>query len=151
VVRLPDGKDPDEVMRDTPAAWRDATQKPEPIMEYIIDSQARRFDLRTLAGRQRLVEAVMPLLRRVTNPTERDAYLRSLAQRSGVEERTLIEELRRPAPVFAGSRRRDSADSHVGAKINLDSVLASPDALDPAAVARTLEPAEAGLLRLMLL
>ena len=27
-------------------------------MEYIIDSQARRFDLRTLAGRQRLVEAV---------------------------------------------------------------------------------------------
>lgn len=151
VVRLPEGKDPDEVMRDTPDAWRDATEKPEPIMEYIIDSQARRFDLRTLAGRQRLVDAVMPLLRRVTNPTERDAYLRSLAQRSGVEERTLIEELRRPAPVMTGTRRRDSANSHVGAKINLEAVLASPDALDPAAVARTLEPAEAGLLRLLLL
>ena len=47
VVRLPEGKDPDEVMRDTPDAWREATEKPEPIMEYIIDSQARRFDLRT--------------------------------------------------------------------------------------------------------
>jgi hypothetical protein len=63
----------------------------------------------------------------------------------------LLDELRRPAPVMAGARRRDSADAHVGAKINLDSVLASPDALDPAAVARTLEPAEAGLLRLLLL
>ena len=151
VVRLPEGKDPDEVMRDDPDAWRAATERPEPIMEYIIDSHARRFDLRGLPGRQRLVEAVMPLLRRVSNPTERDAYLRSLAQRSGVEERTLLDELRRPAPVMTGHRRRDSADAHVGAKINLDSVLASPDALDPEAVARTIEPVEAGLLRLLLL
>jgi DNA primase len=149
VVRLPEGKDPDEVMRDAPAVWRDATERPEPIMEYIIDSHARRFDLHGLSGKQRLVEAVMPLLRRVTNPTERDTYLQSLARRSGIEERTLIDELRRPAPVMAG-RRRDS-DAHVGARINLEAVLASPDALDPEAVARTIEPVEAGLLRLLLL
>src|SRR5215213_688774 len=120
-------------------------------MEYIIDSHARRFDLRGLSGKQKLVDAVMPLLRRVTNPTERDTYLQSLARRSGIEERTLLEELRRPAPVMAGNRRRDTADAHVGAKINLEAVLASPDALDPEAVARTIEPVEAGLLRLLLL
>ena len=52
---------------------------------------------------------------------------------------------------MAGARRHDTADAHVGTKINLDAVLASPDALDPEAVARTLEPAESGLLRLLLL
>jgi hypothetical protein len=61
----------------------------------------------------------------------------------------LLEELRRPTPVMAGARR-GQAEPHAGAKINLEAVLASPDALDPEAVARMLEPVEAGLLRLLL-
>jgi hypothetical protein len=38
----------------------------------------------------------------------------------------------------------------VGARINLEAVMAQPDALDPRAVERAIEPAEATLLRLML-
>lgn len=152
VVRLPEGKDPDEVIRDDPDTWRAATQEPQPIVEYLIDSYARRHDTRTLGGRERLVAALMPTLRRVTNPTERDGYLQLLARRSGVEERVLLEELRRPAAPAVGrpgGRRGD--DGHVGGRINLEAVLASPEALDPEAVARTLEPVEGGLLRLLLL
>ncbi len=96
VVRLPDGRDPDEVMRDDPDAWRAATDDPQPIVEYLIDTYAKRHDPRTLAGREKLVAAVMPTIRRVTNPTQRDGYLQLLARRSGVEERVLLEELRRP-------------------------------------------------------
>jgi DNA primase len=150
VVRLPDGRDPDEVMRDDPDVWRQQTDEPQPIVEYLIDTYARRHDPRTLAGREKLVAAVMPTIRRVTSPTQRDGYLQLLARRSGVEERVLLEELRRPAPVMAGARR-GQAEPHAGAKINLEAVLASPDALDPEAVARMLEPVEAGLLRLLLL
>jgi DNA primase len=149
VVQLPKGKDPDEVMRDDPDAWRTATGSPQPIMEYIIDTYARRFDLRTLAGRGRLVEAVMPMFRRVADPTERDGYLQLLARRSGVEERVLLETLRRPqrAPVVGSSR---DGQEHAGRRIDLDAVMSSPDALDPEAVARALEPVESTLLRLLL-
>jgi DNA primase len=147
VVRLPDGRDPDEVMRDEPDAWRKQTEEPQPIVDYLIDNYARRHDPRSLAGRERLVAAMMPTLRRVTNPTERDGYLQQLARRSGVEERVLLEELRRPEP----TARQRQAEAHAGAKINLEAILASPDALDPEAVARTLEPIESGLLRLLLL
>ena len=147
VVRLPDGRDPDEVLRDEPEAWRHASENPMPIMEYLIDSYARRYDPRSLAGRERLVAAVMPTLRRVTSPTERDGYLQLLARRSGVEERVLLEELRRPE-VTARSGR--AGDGHVAGRINLEAVLASPDALDPDAVGRALEPVESALLRLLL-
>jgi len=147
VVRLPDGRDPDEVMRDDPDAWRQATDEPQPIVDYLIDTYARRHDPRSLAGRERLVAAIMPTLRRVTNPTERDGYLQQLARRSGVDERVLLEELRRPEP----TARQRQAEAHAGARINLEAILASPDALDPEAVARTLEPIESGLLRLLLL
>jgi len=148
VVRLPDGRDPDEVMRDEPDGWRTATSEPQPIVEYLIDTFGRRHDPRTLAGREKLVASVMPTIRRVTNPTQRDGYLQLLARRSGVEERVLLEELRRPEQVSRVVGR--PADSHVGARINLEAVLSSPEALDPEAVARTLEPVESALLRVLL-
>ena len=149
VVRLPDGRDPDEVIRDDGETWRAATEEPQPIVEYLIDTYAKRHDPRTLAGRERLVAAMMPTLRRVTNPTQRDGYLQLLARRSGVDERVLLEELRRPEETARVVGR--PSEAHVGGKINLEAILASPDALDPEAVARTLEPVESGLLRLLLL
>ncbi|MEX2548335.1 MAG: DNA primase [Chloroflexota bacterium] len=149
VVRLPDGRDPDEVMHRDPEGWRKATAEPQPIVEYLIDTFAKRHDPRTLAGREKLVAAVMPTIRRVTNPTQRDGYMQLLARRSGVEERVLLEELRRPEQTARVVGR--PSESHVGAKINLEAVLSSPDALDPEAVARTLEPVESALLRVVLM
>lgn len=148
VVRLPDARDPDEVMRDDPQAWRNATDNPQPIVEYLIDTYARRHDPRTLAGREKLVAAVVPTIRRVTNPTQRDGYLQLLARRSGVEERVLLEELRRPEDAARVAGRRPEA--HVGSKINLEAVLSSPDALDPESVGRLIRRAEFSLLRLLL-
>ncbi|HUR16220.1 MAG TPA: DNA primase [Candidatus Limnocylindrales bacterium] len=148
IVRLPAGKDPDEVMRDEPETWRTATESTLPIIEYLIDTFARRHDPRTISGREKLVAAVMPTIRRVTNPTQRDGYLQLLSRRSGVDERVLLEELRRPD---ASARVMGRApEAHVGSKINLEAVLSSPDALDPEAVARTLEPIESALLHLLL-
>jgi DNA primase len=147
VVRLPEGRDPDEVIRDDPETWRKATEKPQAIMEFLIDRAATKHDPRTIAGREKLVNTVMPTLRAIGDPVRRDGYLQLLARRSGVEERVLLEALHRPQPVRGGR----AAGGHVGSRINLDAVLASPGALDPSSVERTLEPAEASLLRLLLL
>ena len=96
VVRLPDDRDPDEVIRDEPETWRAATEHPQPIMEFLIDRAATRHDQRTVPGRERLVAAVLPTLRTIADPVRRDGYVQLLARRSGVEERTLLEALRRP-------------------------------------------------------
>ncbi len=147
VVRLPDGRDPDEIIRDDPDVWRQATENPQPIMEFLIDRAAARHDPSSVGGREKLVAEVLPTLRTISDPVRRDGYLQLLARRSGVEERTLLEALRRREEVPSGAAR-DRA--HVGARINLEAVMAQPDALDPRAVERAIEPAEATLLRLML-
>ena len=54
--------------------------------------------------------------------------------------------MRRPTSEDASSRDR----AHVGSRINLEAVMAQPDALDPRAVERAVEPAEAALLRLLM-
>lgn len=146
VVRLPEGKDPDEVIRDTPEAWREATEHPQPIMEFLIDRAAERADIRSVPGRQRLVEAVLPTLRTIADPVRRDGYLLLLSRRSGVDERILREALAKPER--DGGRQ---PGEHAGQRISIDAVLASPGALDPRAVDRSLDPTDKAFLRLLLL
>jgi DNA primase len=148
VVRLPDGKDPDEVIRDTPDAWRAATEQPQPIMEFLIEQAAGRNDLRTVPGKERFINAIVPTLRTIADPVRRDGYVQLLARRAGIDERTVLDTMRRPES-HSGRGRPDAG--HVGGRINLDAVLAQPDALDPRSVDEMLEPAERGLLRLLLL
>ncbi|MFO1540102.1 MAG: hypothetical protein ACKOTZ_06590, partial [Chloroflexota bacterium] len=147
VVRLPEGRDPDEVIRDTPETWRAATEAPQPIMEFLIDQAAARHDLRTVPGKERFIAAVVPTLRVVADPVRRDAYTQTLARRAGLDERTVLAAVRRPEPAAPGGRR----GGHTGARIDLAAVLAQPDAVDPQADTAILAPAERTLLRLVLL
>ena len=149
VVRLPEGKDPDQVIREQPETWRAATDAPQPIMEYLIDQHVARFGVRTQQGRERVVAAIVPVLRNVSDATRRDGYVRELARRSLIDDRVVLEALRQTER-SPGARRGEDGAAHVGARINLDAVLASPDALDPRAVDATLLPAETMLLRLLL-
>jgi DNA primase len=153
VVRLPDGKDPDEVIRESPDLWREAVRTPDPILAYLIDYHAGRIDTRLADGRKRLVDAVMPTLRKVSDPVVRDAYLQLLARRSGVEERILLESLhRRPQPGRPGALGGGGAsDDHSGARITLDAVRAAAESISPEEVVKSITPVEVELLRLLLL
>jgi DNA primase len=95
VVRLPEGRDPDEVIRDEPDRWREEVRTARPIVDHLIDVHARAHDLRTPGGQARFVDAVLPIIRNLPNPVLRDAYLGRVRQVSGVEERTLLEAMHR--------------------------------------------------------
>jgi len=104
VVRVPAGKDPDELIRQEPEAWRAAVADAKPVVEYFMDRVAGEVDLDTVAGKRELTGRVLALLRRVADPIERALYLQRLARLVNVEERVLTEALaqapatRRPAP-----------------------------------------------------
>jgi len=145
VARLPDGQDPDEVVRESPEAWSAAIANAKPLVEYLIGHHAARFDLKTSAGRVGFVEAVIPAIREIADPLRRDEALQEVHRVSGVDERTLRQVLeRRLAAVGPG--RGDGMG-----RITADAVLASPDALPVNEILRAVTPVEAELLRLLLL
>jgi DNA primase len=146
VVRLPDGRDPDEVIRDTPDLWREASRTPAPILAYLIDTYASRVDTRTAEGRSRLVASVVPTLRQVADPTVRDGYVRLLAQRAAVDDRVVVEAL---ASTARG--RSPAGAAHAGARLTLDAVKAAGEGIAPDDVLRAITPVEVELLRLLLL
>jgi DNA primase len=140
VARLPEGKDPDETIRESPDGWREAIRTANPIVEYLIDFHARGADLRTTGGRARFIDAILPTLRTVRNPVLRDGYLQTLRQVSGVEERVLLEALHRAPDGGRGGHGsgHGGGGGLDGGRISADSVMSSPDAFDPKAVEREL-------------
>ncbi|HKB28488.1 MAG TPA: hypothetical protein VKC59_05655, partial [Candidatus Limnocylindrales bacterium] len=160
VVRLPDGKDPDEVLRESPDRWREEVRTAQPIVEYLVDTYAKTYDLKTPGGKARFVDAVMPTIRSVPNPVMRDAYLQLVRQASGVEERVLLEVLRGTRVGGASGlaqlgvmamRNQGSVGHGSESRISAESVIGSADALPVTEILRGVLPQEAELLRLLLL
>jgi DNA primase len=113
VVRIPAGKDPDELIRNDPDAWRKAVAEAKPVIEYFMERTAAEVDLDSIAGKRELTGRALALLKRVGDPVERSLYLQRLGRLVNVEERVLLEALARepvrrtarlaPVPVGPGS------------------------------------------------
>ena len=95
VIRIPSGKDPDELIRSDPDAWRRAVAEAKPVIEYFMDRSADGVDLTSVDGRREVTARVLALLRRVGDPLERSLYVQRLARLVNVDERVLTDALQR--------------------------------------------------------
>lgn len=105
VVRIPAGKDPDELIRSDPESWRRAVDDARPVLEYFIDRVAAEVDPRTPGGRSELSDRILEQLVRVASPIQRDSYIPILASRTGIDERALRESLQRRLTLGVPRRR----------------------------------------------
>ena len=96
VIRIPAGKDPDELIRTDPDAWRNAVAAARPVMEYFIDLAVANGNRNTVAGRTAIIDRVRPAFRFVRHPAERAMYVQKLARLVDLPEPTLEADLRRP-------------------------------------------------------
>ena len=79
IAALPEGKDPDELIRHDPAEWEHLTKNAPPLMSYLIPAIASRFDTSTGQGKTQVVEAIFPLIAATQNSFDQQRYLQELA------------------------------------------------------------------------
>ncbi|MEW6034566.1 MAG: toprim domain-containing protein, partial [Chloroflexota bacterium] len=94
IIVLPAGKDPDEVIREDPAAWQRLVDESLPVMDYVLNAVASRVDLGDVRGRSEVVSRVLPIISGSKEPVRQAHYLRKLAQLVSVDERVLWDTLR---------------------------------------------------------
>ncbi|MEE8370438.1 MAG: DNA primase [Dehalococcoidia bacterium] len=106
VATLPPGKDPDELIRESPAAWRDLVETAKPLMEFWFETAAGRRDLTNPKERSELARELVPIAGIVRDPVVRAHYLQRLARLALVSEEELSGMLssqqRRQAPRAPG-------------------------------------------------
>ena len=107
VVRLPENKDPADVITESPEQWTELVGNAEPLMEYLFDVLSSRLDLTSPQGKGRFAELLFPLIAATPDPFQQDYYFQRLASYLGVSEATLQASLgrsRRPVYKKSGAR-----------------------------------------------
>ena len=111
IAALPEGKDPDELIRHDSAEWERLTREAPPLMSFLIPAIASRFDTGTGQGKTQVVEAIYPLIAATENPFDRQRYEQDLADTLDVTLDALRAALPR-TPAYSGrpQRRQPRAD-----------------------------------------
>lgn len=94
IISLPDGaKDPDELIKSSVQAWREAVTRNEPAVEWVLRQHAERCDLDTAVGRRTFTTAALRVVRGLADPVEREYYVKRIATMSHTSEEAIRQKL----------------------------------------------------------
>jgi DNA primase len=103
---LPDGEDPDSIVRLEGADGFDLRlQQATPLSQFFFDELSKDISLGSMEGKARLAERAKPMLAKIPDGTFADLMLQRLAQITGLRQQTTISE----EPILKNSPRRNTA------------------------------------------
>jgi len=91
VIRLPEGKDPDDYIRKDSEGWRALVENAQSVMDYYFDRYFSRYDIGSLDGRRQLVKDILNIIINIQDKIEQDFWIQSFSKRVNIDEGILRE------------------------------------------------------------
>ncbi len=150
VARLPQGRDPDQIIKESPEEWTSLVDNATPFVDFLFEALSRRIDIRTPQGKAALAGRFNRFIAATPDPFQQDYYFQRLAELLEVTEATLKASLERPGTRNAsGADRRKGAQSRRGPQPSRTGV-EGEDAAATAFVSADHDPLEERCLALLL-
>jgi len=92
VSTLPDGLDPDDVVKRDPGEWTRLIEEAKPIVIHVMETLATGRNLDDPKVKSEIANQVLPLVEDVPDPFERETYRQRLARLLRLDERVLLDE-----------------------------------------------------------
>jgi DNA primase len=89
IVTLPEGYDPDKIIRSDRDRWPQLLDQSQPVVAYVIGVATRELDLNDAKAKSAVAQQVLPLITDIVDPVEREHYRQQLARALRTDERTL--------------------------------------------------------------
>jgi len=80
VLQLPSGQDPDDLIRQNPQRWKALVQEAKPVVEFYMQYLLASSDLDDAKAKKHIADTMLPILRSVSDPVERNAYAQKLVR-----------------------------------------------------------------------
>jgi len=108
VSTLPDGLDPDEIVLREKEEWQQIINSARPIIYHVLDTLIADQNIDDPKIKSTIAAQVLPLVKDIANPIERDAYRQYIARSLKIDEKALAEtSVRQPR-----SRRASRSGQH---------------------------------------
>ncbi len=101
VMILPEGKDPDDVIKESPQEWERLLKQASPVVDYTFDLVISKLDVTKARDKSQAVDQLLPLIAEIKHPVRQAHYLQRLARAVAVDEQTLataLGQLKQKAP-----------------------------------------------------
>ncbi|OGO32686.1 MAG: DNA primase [Chloroflexi bacterium RBG_16_56_11] len=104
VVVMPEGKDPDDIIRENIVAWQKLVDAAVPLLDFVFARTTPELDLTAAGGKSLAVERLLPVVSGVNDPVRQMHYLQKLAGLVRVDLNTIKASLSRlkPSPARRG-------------------------------------------------
>jgi DNA primase len=121
---MPDGLDPDEIVKRNREEWKEIIEAAQPIIEHVMQALAQGRDLRDRKVTAEISAQVLPLIQDLPKPEEREFYIQKLARFLRIDERAFLGEQARRGP--SRPRRRAAPAKPTSPEVSLPASPALP-------------------------
>ena len=105
VMILPEGKDPDDVIKESPQEWEHLLKQASPVVDYTFDLVISKLDVTKARDKSQAVDQLLPLIAEIKDRVRQAHYLQKLARMVAVDEQKLDSELSQFKQKALGPRR----------------------------------------------
>ena len=84
VLSLPEGKDPDEFIRNSESNWDDVIDSAMPIFNYLTDVVFEKYDINSPGGKGRILNVLSPILNAM-EILDREQYLVEISEKLNID------------------------------------------------------------------
>jgi DNA primase len=89
IITIPEGKDPDDLIKDNPKRWEEAITKHQYALDWLIERYETQLDLSTGQGKRRFSDLLLPTIQGLRDAVEQDHYIQQIAKITGVRVEAL--------------------------------------------------------------
>lgn len=105
IVTIPEGKDPDELIKKDPKLWEQAIGEPAYAIDWLISQYATRLDLEKAPDKREFSDVTLAVVRQLPDSVEQDHYVRKIADILHVDPAAITSKLN-DKPVVRPSRKQ---------------------------------------------
>ncbi len=95
IIVMPEGSDPAEILNSDPKSWEDLMEKSKSILEFYFDTAFLKIDSAKPENKKEISKILLPVIKRIPNKIEQSFWIQQLANRLGVKESDVSEELKK--------------------------------------------------------
>lgn len=113
VIAIPNGKDPDDAVKEDAGSFKKAVKEDIPVYDYLLTKLLKDNDITTAEGQKAAVEEYLSFVALIGNEVVKEHYLRKLSSQVGTSYESISKELQRfvqrqttPAPQSPVKKKR---------------------------------------------
>lgn len=97
VIVIPNGKDPDDALKEEPGVFKKAVKEDVGVYDYLLQKLVADNDIETAEGKNQAVSEFLSFVQSVQNEVIKEHYLRKLSKEVGTSYESIVKELQRVA------------------------------------------------------